>query len=119
MSQSFPDAETTRGGTPRGREASEPPLSADVHVALGQVMRATVEQRARLETVAGDVSTMAREFGAMRRDLELDRGELVQGTSKHTAQKTSNRMAALLGALFVLYTEAAPVLHELWRGLHR
>ena len=40
--------------------------------------------------------------------------------SSKAATHTSNRLAALLGALAILYTEAAPVLHALWRQIfHR
>ena len=120
MSQSFPDREeTTRGGTPRLLAPSQPPLSADVHEAVGQLMAETVRQGRKLDTLNTDVGTIASEVRITRRELQDDRGSLVAETSKKTSARTSNRMATLLGALFVLYTEAVPLLHELWRSVHR
>lgn len=104
----FSEEETTRGGTPSKVSRTVPPLSEDLHEAMGQLMTEVVRQGRRVD-----------EFGTRLddalRSASDERPELVRRTAGHT----SNRMAALLGALFVLYTEAAPVLHELWRGLHR
>lgn len=104
----FAEEEATRGGVPRAVVRAVPPLSPDLHEAMGQLMAETIRQGRRVD-----------EFGARLdaalAELKRERPELVHSVSKSAAGHTSNRMAALLGALFVLYTEAAPVLHELWR----
>jgi hypothetical protein len=94
-------------------------LSSDPLEAIGQVMAEVGKVGRLVATLNTTVETQARELNAMRRELEEDRSALVRGASKHAAVSSSNRMAALLGTLFVLYTQAAPILRELWRGLMR
>jgi hypothetical protein len=90
-------------------------LSSDPLEAIGQVMAEVGKVGRLVATLNMVVETQARELNALRRDLEKDRGELVKGSATHT----SNRMAVLLGTLFVLYEQAAPVLRELWRSFHQ
>lgn len=113
MSSAFAEQEeTTRGGVPRAVPRAVPPLSEDLHEAMGQVMAETVRQGRRVDEFGEQLKQVLAE-------LKRERPELVHSASSRAATHTSNRMAALLGALAVLYTEAAPFLHELWRSLHR
>jgi len=102
-----------KNGEERARPpmASEHELSEDMHVALGQVMGAVSRQGERVELLAHEV-------GGLRRDVELDRRALVRGASRSASRHSSNRTAALMGTLFILYEQAAPVLRAVWRGLH-
>ena len=108
---SFHDEEITRGGLnrPALRAVSEPPAS-DSLVNLGQVMAAV----AKLQTEVGELKTLPAEVRSLRRDLELDRDALVHGASKRAANHSSNRMAALMGALFTLYEVTSPYVRELF-----
>lgn len=113
MANAFAEAEeTTRGGVPRVVPRTVPALSEDAHEALGQIMRETVRQGRQLDAFG---TTLTDALAEMRKE----RPALAHTVGQRAATHTSNRMAALLGALFVLYSEAAPVLHELWRSLHR
>ena len=96
---------------------SEPP--GDVHEYLGQVMGGLARTNRELVELQTYTREVGAEVRALRDDLEKDRRALVSSASRHASTHTSNRMAGLLGALFVLYTEAAPYLHELWRMVHR
>lgn len=96
----------------------ERPIYGDIPELLGKLMGGLARLERRELNTSLEVNTLTREVSGLRRDLDLDRAELVRSSSKHAAVKSSNRMAGLLGALFVLYTEAAPILHELWRGMH-
>jgi hypothetical protein len=114
--------EDTRGGLrprPITRLPTDPRLSDDTHEAIGQVMSEVMKVGRVVTAMRVDLDTQARELNGLRRDLEDDRTELVKGSSRKAATHTSNRMAMLLGTLFVLYEQAAPVLHELWKGLHK
>lgn len=116
---SFSDEEEiTRGGLLRSKPLrvveSDPPAD-DADVRMGQLMGAI----GRLQTDVNNLKTLPAEVRALRRDLELDRDALVHGASKRAANHSSNRMAALMGALFTLYELAAPALHELVRWFHK
>jgi hypothetical protein len=100
------DGEPSRPKLPSVHE-----LSDDPHEALGQVMGATARVGERVEL-------LAREVNGLRRDVELDRRALVRGASRSASRHSSNRTAALMGTLFILYEQAAPVLRAVWRGLH-
>jgi hypothetical protein len=100
------DEEPTRGNLrPPLRAVSVPPPFDEAET-LGQLMAAT----ARIETRLRDLETLPREVRALRDEIRLDRDALVHGASKHAATHSSNRMAALLGALFTVYEIAAPYL---------
>ena len=102
------------------RSQSElPKLSDDTHEALGQIMAEVAKGARAMGELRQLIEVQARELGGLRRDIELDRTALVRGASHRAAARSSNRMAALLGTLFVLYEQAAPILRELWRGLSR
>lgn len=88
-------------------------LPDDLHEAVGQLMGAV----ARLDARVRDLAPLASEVALLRKDIEEDRGLLVKDASKSAAHGTSNRMAALLGALGIVYEIAAPYLHELFRGV--
>jgi hypothetical protein len=94
---------------------SYPPLDPDVHVALGQLMGAV----ARLERKVDALMPLRSEVHQIRRDVELDRGELVSGASSMAARHSSNRMAALVTSLFALYELASPFLREIWKAIHQ
>lgn len=96
-----------------------PRLSNDLHEALGQVMVETVKLGRRVDGLAQQIETQARELNGARRDIELDRRALVRGASRSAATRAGNRVAALMGTLFIVYEQAAPFLRALWRGLHR
>jgi hypothetical protein len=124
---SWPD-ERTRPGLRQLRAVSDPPSSGDVldadeHVLLGKVMAETVQIRGAVNNLTTEAQLMRSEVSALRRDIELDRKELVKSSASEAAKAgaghASNRMAVLLGLLYALYTEAAPVLHELWRVVHK
>ena len=110
---SYPDEETTRGDLRRPlRAVSLPPAADELHT-LGLVMAAT----ARIETRLRDLETLPSEVRLLREEIAKDRKELVHGASKHAANHSSNRMAALMGALFTLYEVSAPYLRDLWHML--
>ncbi len=112
MAESWHDEEPTNGGGSKSRVvASEPPLDADPLVALGQVMGAV----ARLSTKVDALALLPSEVTQLRRDVALDRKALVKGA----ARRSSNRLALLVSSLFVLYDQAAPILHAITKGLHR
>ena len=116
----FPQREEdTSSGLPL---SSMPPLPDDVHEALGVLMGAVARHGRHLDGIKRDLGTMKTEVIGMRKDIELDRGALVQDASHQAATKaakhSSNRMAALMGTLFTLYEMTSPYIHELWRWLH-
>ncbi|HXC23125.1 MAG TPA: hypothetical protein VNU28_00955 [Solirubrobacteraceae bacterium] len=126
MSRAFGEQEeTTRAGVPKLVPRAVPPLSADLHEAMGQLMAETVAQGRRLDELARVVGENTAAISGFENVLlsaiakqNREREGLVQTASTKAATHTSNRLAALLGALVLLYSEAAPVLHELWRQLH-
>ena len=91
----------------------------DVHEYLGQIMGATARTGRKVDDLTIQIGTLSREVSGLRADIEQDRRALVHGAASKASTHTSNRMAGLLGALFLLYTEAAPYLHELWKMVHR
>jgi hypothetical protein len=120
---SFHDEEITRGGGLRAplRAVSQPPESDDL-VNLGQVMTAVVGlqvRTARMDQRLRTLATLPSEVHALRQEIQDDRHALVTGASKHAAAHSSNRMAALMGALFTLYEIAGPYLHDLWRMVRK
>ena len=119
MSGAFADEETTRAGVPKLVPRAVPPLSSDVHEAIGQLMAETVAQGRRVDVLVVTVDGFENMLLTTLAKLERDREGIVHTASTKAATHTSNRLAALLGALAILYTEAAPILHELWRSLHR
>lgn len=106
----YDDEPITRAGlnrhTPPLRVVESDPPASDADVRMGQLMGAI----GRLQTDVDALKTLPAEVRALRRDLELDRDALVHGASKRAATHSSNRMAALLGALFTVYEVAAPYL---------
>ena len=74
-------------------------LTQDVHELLGLLMASV----ARLETKHAELAPLAGEVAQLRRDIELDRGDLVHDASKSAAKHSSNRLAILMGALFSMY----------------
>jgi hypothetical protein len=112
----FPEREEdTHSGLPL---SSMPPLSDDVHEALGQIMGTCARHGRHLQAVKTQLGTMQTELVGMRKDIELDRGALVEGASHTAAKRSSNRMAALMGCFFTLYEIASPYLHEMAKWLH-
>ncbi len=107
---SYHDEELTRGPLrPPLRAVSQPPESDELHT-LGLLMAAT----ARIETRLRDLETLPREVHQLRNEIRDDRAALVHGASKHAANHSSNRLAALMTALFTLYEISSPYLRELW-----
>lgn len=104
--------EDTASGIPL---SSMPPLAEDPDEALGQVMAVLARQGRHVSLLKRDVALVRTEVTGLRKDLEEDRDELVNGASKKAAKHSSNRMAALMGALFTLYEISSPYLHELVR----
>ncbi len=105
----FDDEEPTNAAHRPGvvrRLHSAPKLQDDEVETLGLVMGG-------LASLKTDVQTLGSEVAALRRDIELDRRALVHGASTKAAAHTSNRMAALMGALFTVYEIAAPY----WPGI--
>lgn len=99
---------------------SEPPLSDDVHEALGQIMAAVQASNARTANMVAEFQTLSREVGQLARVTEDHRKAADDAAKKAgttAATHTSNRLAVLMGALVTLYEIAAPALHELWKGL--
>lgn len=99
---------------------SEPPLSDDVHVALGQIMAAVQANNARTANMVVEFQTLSREVGALARATDEHRKGVDDAAKKAgttAATHTSNRLAVLMGALVTLYEVASPALHELWKGL--
>lgn len=119
MSSAFADEETTRAGVPKLVPRAVPPLSSDLHEAVGQLMAETVAQGRRVDILVVTIDGFENMLCVALGKLERERDGMVQTASSKAATHTSNRLAALLGALAILYTEAAPVLHELWRSIHR
>jgi len=109
------DEDDTAPGVPLG---SLPPLASDVHEALGQLMAGTARNGRHIATLKRDYGVLRTEIVGMRKDLEQDRGVLVDASSKAAAKRTSNRTAALMGTLFTVYELLSPYLHELWRLAH-
>jgi hypothetical protein len=108
------DEELTRSGFPRAtplRVVSDPPPDDSPEYRHGQMMGAI----GRLQTAVDELRTLPSEVRALRAEIRDDRSALVNGASKHASTHTSNRMAALLGALFTLYEIAGPALREVWR----
>lgn len=98
----------TAPGSPSAvRVASEPP--SDPLVALGQLM-ANV---ARLERKVDELRALPSEVAQLRRDVNLDRGELVNGTSRATARHVGNRIGMLMVVFLTAYEVAAPYLRAL------
>jgi hypothetical protein len=120
------DEETTRAGVPKLVSRAVPALSSDLHESMGQVMAETVSQGRRLDVLSRTVAAQTGAITGLENMLcaalakqDRERSAIVQTASTKAATHTSNRLAALLGALAILYTEAAPILHELWRSLHQ
>lgn len=111
----FPDEETSPG-LPL---SSMPPLPDDVHEALGVLMGAVARHGRHMDNIKRELGMLRTEVVGLRKDLNLDRKELVQGASVESAKRASNRMAALMGALFTIYELTAPYLHEIARWFHR
>jgi hypothetical protein len=94
---------------------SMPPLPEDRDEALGVLMAATARNGRHIAQIKRDYGVIRTEVMGLRKDIELDRNELVDGASRKAAKHSSNRMAALMGALFTAYELASPYLSELWR----
>jgi len=98
--------------------SSMPPLPEDENEALGVLYAAVARQGRHLEGIKRDYGVIRTEVIAMRKDLELDRGALVEGASRQAAKHSSNRTAAVMGTLFTLYELLSPYVHELWKLMH-
>ncbi len=97
---------------------SMPPLPDDENEALGVLYAAVARQGRHIESIKRDYGAIRTEVIGIRKDLEIDRGELVEGASRQAAKHSSNRTAAVMGTLFTLYELASPYVHELWRLMH-
>ncbi len=121
---SFQDEEVTSAGRRARLRTVQPvePATDDLHVLYGRLMAACARNEqtaARIERKVDELLPFARDVMQMRRDWDADREQLVHGASQKAAAHSSNRMAALLGALFTLYEVSAPYLHDLWRMFHK
>lgn len=110
------DEDDTASGVPL---SSMPPLPDDVHESLGVLYAVQARQGRHLEGLKRDYGVIRTEVVGLRKDLELERGELVASASTQAAKRSSNRVAAMMGTLMALYELASPCLHELWRLLHK
>lgn len=112
--------EETPRETPSARSpvASSFPPSApersDRDVLLGQLLAATARQERAVNSLTTELGVLRRELTQHSKTLEDDQRERLS-TAKHASKLTSERMAALLGTLFVLWQEASPVVHEVVR----
>lgn len=100
---------------------SVPPLSDDVHEALGQLMTEVHRGIRRTEQMTHEFATLSREVGALSRLTEDHRKATDAAATKagHTAAKSaSNRLAVAFGAIVTLYEVAQPLLHELAKVFH-
>lgn len=112
--------EPTRPGLRQLRAVSDPPaFDGDTHELVGKLLAETIQLRAGHNQLVTQLQLNTAEISQLRRDLELDRKELVHSSARGAATHTSNRMAALLGALFVVYEQAAPYLAQLWHWVHK
>jgi hypothetical protein len=113
------DDEITKSGNARKRLRSVDgvdPDTDDLRVLYGRLMAACArnEQTAvRLERKVDELMPFASDVLQMRRDWDADRDALVHGASKRAANHSSNRMAALMGALFTLYELTSPYVRDL------
>lgn len=83
---------------------------------LGRLMAGQARADRKIEALTLDVQTLTREVHQTGKTVQADRGALAHETAKHS----SNRMAALMGALFTLYEITSPYLREIWRQVfHR
>jgi hypothetical protein len=121
------DEETTRNGLARPLHAVPPapesaPPDADLHQLVGRLMAACSKLEtncARLERKVDELTTLPGEVAGLRADIEKDRKVIIHDASAKTAAHTSNRMAALLGALFTVYEIASPYFHGIWGMFHK
>ena len=98
---------------------SEPPaLEGSELELLGRALASSARTDRKVENLTTEVRTLSTEVSQLRKDLEEDRGALVHGASRSSAKHTANRMAGLLGTLFLLSELAAPCLRELYRLVH-
>ena len=93
-------------------------MSNDLATALGQVMGEVMRLGGQVTLLRTDVQTLTTELGGMRRDIELDRTALVRGASRRAAARSSNRMAALIGMLYLLAEHVWPFVNAFWK-VHR
>jgi outer membrane murein-binding lipoprotein Lpp len=119
---STPD-ETTSSGRLRALKLAERPEPVDdLHVAVGQLMASVAKLTttvSRLDARVAELVPLSAEVTQLRRDVEIDRGDLVHGASTTAARHSSNRLAILMGTLFSLYEVSAPYLREVWRAIHQ
>lgn len=107
------EPDTSPGLPPLG---SMPPMPEDRDETIGVIYAETARNGRHIATLKRDYGVVRSELTHIRKDLELDRGALVEGASKHAAKHASNRVAALVGILFAVYEAAAPYV---WRLLHK
>lgn len=105
------EEETTSTGKLRLLRGTPAPAVTDLHEAMGKLMASV----ARIEVTQREWPLLRSEVSQLRKDLELDRSFLV----RRAARRSSNRLALLVSGLFVLYDQAAPILHAIWKGFHR
>lgn len=136
----FREDEVTKTGLPRaGTPArvlrvapvvpSDPPAADQLPELVGQLMAVCASLQttctalqascSALDTKIAALATLPSEVSALRRDVDEDRKDLVHDSSKSAATHTSNRMAALLGALFTVYEIASPYFHGIWSMFHK
>lgn len=111
----FSDEEPTRSRMLPRAVPSAPPTDGDLAELVGQLLTAT----ARLQSDVNELKPILSEVRQLRKEIDDDRHALVHGASSSAARHSSNRMAALMGALFTLYEVSAPYLHDLWRMVHK
>ncbi len=127
MRPSYPDfpedEEHTRDDLRRPLRAVSLAPEADELELLGRVMATTARLEAavaRLEVRVSSLAMLPSEVRSLRDEILEDREALVHGASKHAANHSSNRMAALMGALFTLYEVSSPYLRDLFHWwVHR
>jgi len=96
--------------TPPGRQN---PLS-DLEETVGIMMAQTIKNTTQISEMKIVLGRIDREMAQTRKDLEIDRDDIINKTARRSSRHSSNRSAAIMATVGIAWNIAQPYLVELW-----
>lgn len=114
-----PWEEDTRPGLLRHSMQQRVAERDDDDTALGKLMRQTVDNTNAIQAQTGALTALRTDFDVLAREVRQSQ-RAAPATIQTSAKQASNRMAALVTALFTLYEVTSPWVREFIRQvMHR
>lgn len=101
------------------RAATVPPgkrigFVSEIEETVGLIMAQTERNTKAIENQSLVLGRIDREMAQTRKDLEVDRNDIINTTARRSSRHSSNRSAAIMAAVGIAWNIAQPYLVEVW-----